>query len=136
MKSEDGTEWVSDLASRGSRLAAQFIDGIVAIVLLLVVSGLAGGEKWGLALVLFLAYWLLCDGLPNGQSLGKRLLKIAVVDEHTGAPCGLGKSLLRNVTQIVGLFDWVWIFGARRKRAGDFLAGTKVVNVAGGRNYR
>ena len=36
------------------------------------------------AVVLF--YYLIIDGLPNGQSFGKRVIKIQVINETTGAP--------------------------------------------------
>jgi uncharacterized RDD family membrane protein YckC len=79
-------------------------------------------------LFLFFAYYLFCDGLPNGQSVGKRLLKIRVVIDETGLPCTYSKSFLRNIAQVLGILDWLWIFGGKRKRAGDFLARTSVID--------
>lgn len=117
------------LASRGARLMGQFIDAFVAIGLLFLIlplSKVTEGLSY-LGLAGFLGYYLLSDGLPRGQSLGKRLLKIAVVNEDTGEPCTYWKSFLRNVTQSLGVLDWIWIFGSRQRRAGDLLAHTKVI---------
>ena len=116
------------LAGRGVRLGAQIIDAIIACLIYGVTLMLVPG--WiddGLAIIGFLAYYLLADGLSNGQSLGKRLLDISVIDDDTGRPCDYAKSFLRNATQVVGIFDWLWIFGAKRKRLGDMLARTSVV---------
>jgi uncharacterized RDD family membrane protein YckC len=123
----------ASLASLGSRLVAQIIDGVIGVMpfLLFVVMAkvndvLAGAAV--LTLFLFFAYYLFCDGLPNGQSVGKRLLKIRVVIDETGLPCTYWKSFLRNIAQVLGILDWLWIFGGKRKRAGDFLAHTSVVS--------
>lgn len=117
------------LASQGRRLAAQIVDGLVAIVFLFSAIPLADlNEKLTpVAPLLFFAYYFFSDGFPNGQSLGKRLLGIRVVVDETGAPCSIWRSFVRNVTQILGIFDWIWIFGDKRKRAGDILAHTRVV---------
>ena len=121
------------LASLGSRLGAQIIDGVIGIApfLCLIVLSKANDLFAGVAvlsLFLFFAYYLFCDGLPNGQSVGKRLLDIRVVVDETGLPCTYWKSFLRNIAQALGILDWLWIFGSKRKRAGDFLAHTSVVN--------
>ncbi len=121
------------LASLGSRLGAQIIDGVIGIapfiffILLSEANDLFAGAAI-LFLFLFFAYYLFCDGLPNGQSVGKRLLDIRVVIDETGFPCTYWKSFLRNIAQALGVLDWLWIFGSKRKRAGDFLAHTSVVN--------
>lgn len=118
-----------ELASRSARLVGQFIDAFVAVGLLLLAVPLSSVHE-GLALAGlagFLGYLLLADGLPGGQSLGKRFLNIAVVNSETGDPCGYGRSFARNITQILGFLDWIWIFGGRRHRAGDVLAHTKVI---------
>ena len=137
-----------ELASRGSRLVAQIVDILIAVSLFFAGIVLPGSlaflinkvnlvdaqllfalielGPW-VGSILFLLYYLLADGLPNGQSLGKRLVKIAVVDDESGTPCTLAKSAVRNLTQILGFLDWIWIFGEKRKRAGDVLAHTRVV---------
>ena len=72
------------------------------------------------------AYFLLADALPNGQSLGKRLLSIAVVDRKTRKSCTVSQALTRNSGALV-VIDWVWIFMESRTRLGDMFAKTIVV---------
>lgn len=64
--------------------------------------------------------------MPNGQSLGKRLLSIATVDRKTRKGCTLSQSLTRNAGVLV-VIDWVWIFMESRTRLGDMFAKTIVV---------
>ena len=117
---ECGFDFVNPkLASPWARLGAQSIDGLVAVLLLLLPKGL----------ILFVLYYLLADGLPQGQSLGKRLYKIAVVEKESGRPCSLFRSAIRNLTQILSVFDWIWIFRSQHTRFGDILAQTRVVRL-------
>ena len=126
-----------DLASRLQRLAAQFLDGLVAgapfVAALLVTFLLPRVEFVGFALIAIAAilgalYTLLADGLEGGQSIGKRVLGIRVVSMATGAPCTFGQSFVRNLLlMILGPIDWIFIFGERHQRLGDKLAGTIVV---------
>jgi uncharacterized RDD family membrane protein YckC len=120
------------LASAGRRLQAQFIDGIVTyafgylsfyLLSALVATQLAGycGIAAGGA------YLLLADALPNGQSLGKKILGMQVLGQNTLQPCTLQQSFMRNVTFPLGIFDWFPIFFSPRRRFGDFIASTIVV---------
>jgi uncharacterized RDD family membrane protein YckC len=118
------------LASLGSRLGAQLIDDLIAILLLVISLSIGNIEMLSLAgIAAFLGYILLSDALPNGQSIGKMALKIAVVDKKTNKPCTIWKSLFRNITLVfLGFIDWLFIFGRNRQRLGDMIAGTVVVN--------
>ena len=123
-----------DLASRPQRLAAQFLDGLVAgapalAAFLLMFLVPRAGFAVLLAAALFGAiYTLLADGLEGGQSIGKRMLGLRVVSMTTGAPCTFGQSFLRNLLlMILGPIDWIFIFGERHQRLGDKAAGTIVV---------
>jgi len=128
----------------GERIGAQVIDTVllfvqlIAVTLLLAalvrpesrsaVNGLAA-----LALFTLPLYGGLFEGLWNGQTPGKRLLDIKVVDRRGREP-GLGKALGRNVPAVV-LFSWVTTAVAlaaiatsdRRQRLFDGVAGTYVV---------
>ena len=123
-----------DLASLPQRLAAQFLDGLVAAVpviagvLIMVLLSRAGIALIVLGVLFALLYTLLADGLENGQSLGKHMVGIRVVSADTGAPCTFGQSFLRNLLlAFLGPIDWIFIFGERRQRLGDKAAGTIVV---------
>ena len=123
-----------DLATLPQRLAAQFLDGLVAaappvaaFLLTFVLKG-AGIVLIVLTCLFAFFYTLLADGLEGGQSYGKRMVGIRVVSMHSGAPCSFGQSFVRNLLlMILGPIDWIFIFGARRQRLGDMAAGTVVV---------
>ena len=123
-----------DLASLPQRLAAQFLDGLVAAAppiaafLLTFVFDRAGIVLIVLTCIFAFLYTLLADGLAGGQSYGKRMVGIRVVSMHSGAPCGFSQSFVRNLLlMILGPIDWIFIFGARRQRLGDKAAGTIVI---------
>jgi uncharacterized RDD family membrane protein YckC len=119
------------LASIGQRFTSQFVDDLVALSVG-VISYFAAKEL-GLPLQLaflgFMSYVLLCDGLPGGQSLGKRLTRTAVVHAATGEPCRYWQSVLRNLAMMLGVIDAVFLLGSQRRRLGDYMAGTKVVRL-------
>ena len=119
------------LASLGERFAGQFLDSVVAYGGLFLGAHITTslGIGSGPAIGLFLLYLLFADGLGNGQSFGKKMLKTAVVNERTGEPCTLRTSLLRNLVGVFGVLDWGFIFGRRRQRLGDKAAGTIVVRL-------
>jgi uncharacterized RDD family membrane protein YckC len=119
------------LATFGERFAGHFLDSA------LICGGVALGSYIGAslgvgpapAMVMFLGYLLFSDGLGEGQSFGKKMVKIAVVDKATGRPCGYGRSFVRNIVRMFGLFDWVFMLGERRQRLGDKAANTIVVRL-------
>jgi hypothetical protein len=115
-------------AGLSDRVVGQIIDGSIAFSpVFLLYAFDAPPATFVVGLVLLFGYHLFADGLPGGQSLGKRLLGIAVVDDRTAKPCSYGQSALRNAAQILGWLDWIWILGEERKRAGDHFAKTRVV---------
>ena len=118
------------LATPPSRFVSQSIDGLVALGLLLIPTFAGGNNEilGALGIAGFVGYLLLADALPRGQSLGKRAMGTAVVDSRTGRPCGIGQSVLRNFLGILGIIDWIFIFGRMRQRLGDMAAGTLVVH--------
>jgi uncharacterized RDD family membrane protein YckC len=131
-------EAVGLLASRGARLGAQLIDVVVVLAIWFLATFLAAAAVslgalavlivGGLGIGASVAYLLLADGLPGGQSFGKRVLDIAVIDRHTRRPCTYGQSFLRNLLlSLLGLIDWVFIFGHAHQRLGDMAANTIVV---------
>jgi uncharacterized RDD family membrane protein YckC len=125
------------LASLGSRLLGQIIDSVLAfvpIVFVVVVIGTTGAESdFAISLLPFavlfgVGYYLFADAMPGGQSFGKLLLGIAVVDEATRRPCSMVQSFIRNIlAPILGFLDWIFIVGSRRQRLGDMIARTIVV---------
>lgn len=85
------------------RIAAKAIDFILiaAVIEIIPKAGFLAG----------LAYLLIGDGLFDGRSIGKKLLKLKVISRETNSPCTVKESILRNSTLAVGYVLWVipWI---------------------------
>lgn len=123
------------LAPRSDRLTGQIIDGVIAggPFLLLVAFresfGAVGTILVQLSMLFGVAYYFICDALPNGQSYGKRIMSMRVIDEDSGRPCSFFQSTVRNFSLgLLGPLDWVFIFGEKRQRLGDKMMGTIVVS--------
>jgi uncharacterized RDD family membrane protein YckC len=121
------------LASLGSRILGQILDGIIALGFALLsffpiyLMGIGENAFITILPVIYLGYLLFSDGLKGGQSLGKKLVKTAVIDSYNGKPGSYGQSFIRNILQVLSFFDWIFIFGKKRQRLGDKVAGTLVV---------
>jgi uncharacterized RDD family membrane protein YckC len=91
----------------------------------------------GCFLFLFLAQWAyysLFEALWNGQTPGKRLLKIRVIKD-SGRQITFFEALARNLLRIVDWFPTLYFVGVismlcnrEQKRLGDLVAGTIVVH--------
>ncbi|WP_194790695.1 RDD family protein [Pseudomonas sp. UFMG81] len=124
----------NNLAGLGRRWGGQMIDVLVTYALFFVsvrlvdflhIPGDAGAL---LAVGVPLAYYLFSDALPNGQSVGKKLLGMCVIDERSYLNCNIAQSFVRNITTpFLSIFDWIFIFFGSRKRLGDMLANTIVI---------
>ena len=120
--------WGRPLAALWQRFFGQLIDGAVAVGLAIAVAFLPPFHNIIASYLAFVAYVLFADGLPGGQSLGKKALGVEVVDTRTGRPCNYGQSFLRNLLlMILGPIDWLFILGERHQRLGDRAADTIVV---------
>lgn len=125
-----------NLAGLGLRLVGKWIDSFISMFVMLPVVELAQfvGFSSDVAKILAFgcgaAYYLFSDAMPNGQSVGKKLLGTAVIDERSYLACNLYQSLVRNITMpFLSILDWIFIFFGSRKRFGDMLAYTIVVRV-------
>lgn len=139
------------LANIGNRFLAAALDHIFQVLLMLAL-GLAMGvvTNWNFdaglgtwtaaiaVLVFFLIYWgyfVIFETLWNGQTPGKRIMKLRVVRED-GRPIRFFEAFVRNLLRIaidfmpppsyaIGVASI--IFSPRSKRLGDLVAGTVVV---------
>lgn len=138
------------LAGIASRMLAYAIDAAVVFggsLLLFLVAVLVGAATHSgavadyaiaVAAVAFLAgqlgvYFVLCEVLGGGTSVGKRALGLRVVDTRGGA-IGLRQSLVRNVLRLVDALPSAYAVGLvavvttkHNQRLGDLAAGTLVV---------
>jgi uncharacterized RDD family membrane protein YckC len=96
-------------------------------------EGFKGGLLLVLLFVLEWGYFVLCDMLMSGRSLGKKALGLRVVSSH-GLPVGMGDSLLRNLLRGADFLPAGYVLGVlcmladgRFRRLGDLVAGTLVI---------
>lgn len=93
-----------------------------------------------------LVYLLISDGLFNGRSLGKKIIRLKVISLPSGSPGSFRDSMVRNITLILSLLlfkipllGWIFVIliltlefllmlgNETGMRLGDDLANTKVV---------
>jgi uncharacterized RDD family membrane protein YckC len=145
------------LAGLGSRFLAILTDSAVqvaayAVLILIFVliatsapkttSGALShtGEKWliaGLILIHFLMYWgyfALFETFWNGQTPGKKLLKIRVI-QQSGRQITFFEAMTRNLLRIIDALPGFYLIGViamlsnhQHQRLGDLAAGTLVVH--------
>jgi uncharacterized RDD family membrane protein YckC len=141
------------LASIGNRFLACAVDHALqtlAIALLYIIfiniansfsfSGMSGAPKWAIVLLIIIgffiwtSYFIVFEWLWNGQTPGKRWLKLRVIRED-GRPITFLEALIRNLLRIVDMF-WppfysvglICVFiSPRDQRVGDMVAGSVVV---------
>jgi uncharacterized RDD family membrane protein YckC len=147
------------LASIGNRFLAAAIDHVIQVVVILLVEwifitaagvgstddgavlGLFESEapKWIIAIMvlitflLFTGYFILFEWLWDGQTPGKRLLKLRVIRDD-GRPVTLWESIARNLLRIFDALPGLYSVGliviflsSRDQRVGDIFAGTVVI---------
>jgi uncharacterized RDD family membrane protein YckC len=127
---------LADLASTGKRYSAQTVDQLIAIglgLLATLVFDVMGMKEIGLAMfwLIYVSYILFNDTMKNGQSFGKKLFSIKVINKKTAKPCSSHESFSRNITTVIpflAMIDAVMIFGVKKQRLGDKIANTLVVN--------
>jgi uncharacterized RDD family membrane protein YckC len=82
------------------------------------------------------AYFALSNGGESGATVGKRLMRIRVADQHDGNPIGAGRALLRWVLMgmfwislyLPGLLNLLWpLWDQQRQAWHDKLANSVVV---------
>lgn len=91
-----------------------------------------------LALIYFVltwVYWVVCEARWNGQTVGKRAMRLRVVCAD-GRPVTWMPSIVRNLLRTVDLLPGVYAVGLAStlvdrdaRRLGDIVAGTLVVHV-------
>jgi uncharacterized RDD family membrane protein YckC len=114
------------------RLAALLVDSVIvgaAIVVLALVLGPIGAIVGVLASY---AYYIVMEGMPAGQTLGKKALGIRIVDANTGKPIGYGRAAIRNLARILSGWalgiGYLWMLWDREKQTWhDKLASSHVV---------
>ncbi|HEY1016371.1 MAG TPA: RDD family protein [Herpetosiphonaceae bacterium] len=136
-------EFGYDIAGIGSRFLAALIDHAVFFVVVygslsLLITMMDASEivQRTLAVattLLYCGYYIAFERLWNGQTPGKRLMGLRVVQD-AGRPIGMSASLVRNFVRIVDFFPLFYGVGIvamfmdkRTRRLGDLAAATLVV---------
>ncbi|MCO5206110.1 MAG: RDD family protein [Anaerolineae bacterium] len=140
-----------ELAGLGSRFLAAVVDSFIIVVLLLflTITQLAianaalandiSATAWVFAIFILLdfitiwAYYIVFELVWNGQSPGKRLTKLRVMQAE-GRPVTLTGSMLRNLVRFIDFLPIFYGVGViamfiskQSRRLGDFAGGTLVV---------
>lgn len=145
----EGVSLDAVLAGLGSRIAAFLLDFLLQVVFFVVVlipvqlTLSRGGETSRLvaigilslvALLDFIGYFILCEMLWSGRSVGKRAAGTRVV-RLSGGPVGFWSSLLRNIARLVDMMPSIFylvgsvliLATSKNQRLGDLLGNTIVI---------
>ncbi len=153
----ESVEFVYELAGLGSRMVAVALDHLLLLGLLLglwvaacfggILTLFAAGPVLGLALLatfcLYFGYFAYFEWKWNGQTPGKRVMDLRVIDDR-GMNIDLFQALLRNLFRVVDMLPFFTsldflavgfyaiggccaLLNPRQKRIGDWAAGTLVV---------
>lgn len=135
----------ASIASFGSRVGAHLLDGVVLFALLIpigILNAILAAIHLGfLGTLLLIVWWVAALAyLPffhgqYGQTIGKRVCHICVVDENTAAPIGFGRAFARylvlwlsSIPFYVGLFSPLFDGSRRMQGWHDKAAQSLVVN--------
>lgn len=137
-----------EVAGLGERIVAYIIDlamfGVIIIATLIAIGSAGGMERGSSGIgigivfiiyaVLFVFYDLICELSMNGQSVGKKIMKIKVISLD-GARPRLGQYLLRWLFRIIDFFPGTLnlcglicvAVSDKSQRVGDMVAGTTLI---------
>jgi uncharacterized RDD family membrane protein YckC len=137
------------LAGLGSRFIAYLIDFVIQLAVFIAFVGalqaaFSGGSETSQLVVAgaialfafldFIGYFIICEMISSGRSVGKRANGLRVV-RGDGGPIGFWSSALRNVLRLIdGIPFPVYLVGSvlilsttRNQRLGDLAGGTVVI---------
>jgi uncharacterized RDD family membrane protein YckC len=82
-----------------------------------------------------LAYYVFLEGGPRGQTIGKRVFGLRVIDFARGGSIGAGRALIRNLVRVLSWLafglGYLWMLWDREKQTWhDKAAGSVVVPVS------
>jgi uncharacterized RDD family membrane protein YckC len=121
-------------ANFGLRLGAYLID-IIMIIVVYFILALIHPILGILGAIAGLGYFIYFEGGPTGQTIGKQVCGIRVIDFATGGPIGYGRAFLRQIGRIPSGFvlylGYLWmLWDPESQTWHDKIATTVVVPVA------
>lgn len=120
-------------AGFGTRFVAALVDGVAVGIVSAVLRALLGfGLGTVAGLLLGLAYYAYLEGSPSGQTVGKKLMNVRVIDYLNGGPIDPGRALIRYLARIVssipcGLGYFWMLWDPEKQTWHDKLSNTVVV---------
>jgi len=137
----------SNYATIVDRFVAVLIDTILTLIaaaiiaipigVLSLVPGL--GFFFGPTTLIGFLIWILYFGYfesTSGQTIGKQVMRIKVVDEQASTVIDLGRALIRNILRIIDFLPFFYIIGIiliftnpKKQRLGDIAARTVVIKL-------
>lgn len=135
-----------EVAGLGERIAARLIDlaGFtilyIVVLILMIATQISNSGNFGIVLivifmVIFVFYDLVCEMAMDGQTFGKKIMKIKVISLDGGQPT-FGQYLMRWIFRIIDfgiIFGWGVIalicvaVSKNHQRVGDMLAKTTLI---------
>ena len=87
-------------SSSFQRVVARFIDLTVTAIVFFLGRAIWSPMGWFLGV----GYAAVQDALGQGQSIGKKIMGLQVIEESSALPCSFSHSVFRNVPWILSLF--------------------------------
>lgn len=146
IRTPEGVEFVYQLASPVARCLALFIDFAIIMTLMSLVSVAVTLMQWVsydfaiafyilLYFALSIGYFILLELAWRGQTIGKRMFRLRVLDAH-GLKLRASQLVMRNLLRFVDNLPFLYTLGgvvallnAKSQRLGDLAAGTIVVKI-------
>jgi uncharacterized RDD family membrane protein YckC len=102
------------------RFGAALIDGVGFVIIDLILKAAIGTAGSYIGIVIAIAYFSFFEGSASGQTIGKKLVGIRVIDFNTGGPIGYGRAALRYIGSIVSgiaiLLGYLWMLWDKEKQ--------------------
>jgi uncharacterized RDD family membrane protein YckC len=122
-------------ASFGRRFVAALVDGLLLGVVGGVFYAVSRPLGYAVQILLTIAYLTYLEGSPSGQTIGKKVMGIRVIDFQTGGPIGYGRAFIRWIGRYVSaipcLLGYFWMLWDKEKQTWhDKFANAVVVPVS------
>ena len=119
-------------ANFGQRLLASLVDSVLLGILGSLIRALMDDQVASfINFLIGLAYIVYLEGSTSGQTVGKKLLNIRVVDFDTGGPIGYGRAAIRYVGRILSaipcLLGYFWMLWDKERQTWHDKLSTSVV---------
>jgi uncharacterized RDD family membrane protein YckC len=119
-------------ANFGQRLGAYLIDVIILFVPYIILFAILDQVvAYLITIVIGIVYFAYFEGSASGQTPGKKVLKIRVIDFGSGGPIGMGRALVRYVARFVSslpcALGYLWMLWDKEKQTWHDKLSTTVV---------